>query len=418
MNPTIVQRTEEDGVMKFTINQINTSFANAIRRIILSEIDCFVFKTSPYEQNKCTIHVNTSRLNNEIIKQRLSSIPINIKDSDFPIADYILEVNVKNDSDVIKIVTTEDFKIKNIHTGQYISQQQVHRIFPPNIISGDYIDFVRLRPKISDDIDGEHIKLECAFDIGNSKQDGTFNVVSCCSYGATPDPVEINSQWSIKQSQLASEGVTPEEIAYAKKDWYNLEAQRYYIKDSYDFTIETVGIYENIELVRKACLIMIKKFQKLAESLQTNPGLIADLNDNTLYMAFEIILEKEDYTLGKALECILYEKFFYPLTENGPLSYCGFRKPHPHIDISLIRIAFVYQEPSRPDSRSDSRTHSGGAGDSASAAENESGSKSSTRQSGDDKLFYNEYRQKVLSIVLQSIDIGVEVFTKIYEDFK
>lgn len=424
MNPTIVQRTEDDGVMKFTVNRFNTSFANAIRRIILSEINCFAFITSPYEKNKCNITINTCRLNNEIIKQRLSSIPIHIKDKDFPIADYILEVDVKNDSDVIKIVTTEDFKIKNIHTGQYISQRQIHSIFPPNAISGDYIDFVRLRPKISDDIEGEHIKLECEFGVSSSGEDGTFNVVSCCTYGTTPDPITIDSKWNLKRQQLLSEGVTPEEIEYAKLDWYNLDAHRYYIKDSYDFTIETIGIYENTELVKMACLIMIKKFEKLAEALQTNPDLIAELKETTIDMCFEIILKNEDYTLGKALEFILYEKFF----NRGYLSYCGFRKPHPHIDISIIRIGLEI--------RSEPRKSKGGGAAAAAAEDFEVSEEAETKAdfdadadadaelstqsggAGETEHISNRNKEKVLSIMLDATRYGVEVFTRLLEEFK
>jgi len=39
--------------------------------------------------------------------------------------------------------------------------------------------------------------------------------------------------------------------------------------------------------------------------------------------------------LGKVIEYVLYELHF-----NKTLSYCGFRKPHPHIDESLIRLGF------------------------------------------------------------------------------
>ena len=70
---------EEDGVMTFTIANIDVSYVNAIRRTILSDIPIVCFKTTPYEQNKANIVINTTRLNNEILKQRLSCIPIFIK---------------------------------------------------------------------------------------------------------------------------------------------------------------------------------------------------------------------------------------------------------------------------------------------------------------------------------------------------
>ena len=39
--------------------------------------------TFPHEKNKANIEINTTRFNNEIIKQRLSCIPIHITDTAF-----------------------------------------------------------------------------------------------------------------------------------------------------------------------------------------------------------------------------------------------------------------------------------------------------------------------------------------------
>ena len=52
----------------------------ALRRTILSDIPVVVFRTSPEEENNCIIDKNTTRFNNEIVKQRLSCIPICIAD--------------------------------------------------------------------------------------------------------------------------------------------------------------------------------------------------------------------------------------------------------------------------------------------------------------------------------------------------
>ena len=64
----MVNLEEEDNFLKFTISNVNVSTINAIRRIILSEIPCIVFKTQPYTENLVNILVNKSRLNNELIK--------------------------------------------------------------------------------------------------------------------------------------------------------------------------------------------------------------------------------------------------------------------------------------------------------------------------------------------------------------
>jgi DNA-directed RNA polymerase II subunit RPB3 len=268
--PKVSNKDEENGVLKFTLSDVNVSFANAIRRIILSEIPCIVFKTAPYEENKCLIYINTCRLNNEIIKQRLSCIPIHIDDLSFPIEDYIIEVNEKNDTDTIKIITTQDFKIKNIKNGKYLSKEAVHKIFPQDNISNSYIDFVRLRPRVSDDIEGEQIHLECSFIISNAKDDGMFNVVSCAAFGNTVDMLEANRIWNEKEKQLKEEKQSDEEIEYLKKDWYALDALRHFKPNSFDFTIETIGVFENEDIVKKACSIMIEKITKFKQNVLDN----------------------------------------------------------------------------------------------------------------------------------------------------
>jgi DNA-directed RNA polymerase alpha subunit len=340
MNPIVANITEDNGTMKFMLSNVDVSIANAIRRIILSDIPCVVFKTSPYEENNCTIHSNTSRLNNEIIKQRLSCIPIHINDLSFPIDDYILEINEKNETDTIKIITTNDFKVKNIKTNKYLSKGAVNKIFPPDPISNHFIDFIRLRPKLSDDLDGEELQLECKFSLSNAKDDSMFNVVSCCSFGNTPDPILINEKWGEKEKQLKSEKYSDEDIEYFKKDWMNLDAQRHFKKDSFDFTVETIGVFENSRLIKESCNIMIKKLDTFLQNVTNNKDLIVPIK-NMMPNCHEIILENEDYTLGKVLEGMIYKKYYTLNNKNSFLNYCGFRKPHPHINISIIRLGFI-----------------------------------------------------------------------------
>ena len=113
MNPQVVVKTEEDNSLKFTLTGANVSIANALRRTMLSNIPTIGFKTFPEEENDCEIHTNTTRFTNEIIKHRLSQIPVHIKDTSIPLEQYLVVINKKNDSDTIEFVTTEDFKIIN-----------------------------------------------------------------------------------------------------------------------------------------------------------------------------------------------------------------------------------------------------------------------------------------------------------------
>ena len=336
MDPQVIDLIEENNILKFTINNINVSYANAIRRVIVSDIPTVVFKTFPHEKNDAVFTVNTSRLNNEILKQRLSCIPIHISDLEMPLKDYILEIDVKNNSDTIIYVTSGDFKIKNLKTDKYLDAATTKKIFPPNNITKEYIDFCRLRPQISETIPGEHLKLSCLFSIGTAKDNGSFNVVSTCSYRNTPDYNAIEDAKSNKEEELKLKYSESSDVKFHLQDWINLDAKRIYIPDSFEFKIQTLNVYTNIHIIITAIRNLIERLNTIIEIYSTQIKLIIN-SEITIPNCFDIILENEDYTIGKILEYTLYNTYY----ENyKTLSFCGFQKPHPHINISIIRLAF------------------------------------------------------------------------------
>ena len=336
MEPRISNTAIDNGFLKFTLLDCNMSIANALRRIIISDIPTFVFRTYPYSENKAEITHNTTRFHNEIIKQRLSCVPIHINDMDFPYKDYIVEVDVKNDTDNIIYVTTKDFKIKNIKTEVYSDESAVRAIFPPSSKTGDYIEFARLQPKLSENIEGERLTFRCGLDIGKASQDGSFNVISTCAYECTPDMAKANEVWGEKEAAMKKNQISDEDIEFEKRNWFLLEAKRYYQPNSYDFVIETVGVFENNEIVIKACEIMVSKCEKFLYDLEHGKVTIVP-SETTLKNGFDITLVNEDYTLGKVIEFYLYQQNFIA---DKTLSFCGFRKPHPHATDSIIRVAF------------------------------------------------------------------------------
>lgn len=346
MNPFVeLKSNKSDSIeydtIEFTLSGVNVSLANAIRRTILSDIQLVVFKTTPYEENKANIITNTSRLNNEIIKQRLSCIPIHIKDIDtFPLKNYMLEVNVENTSDNIIYVTTKDFMIKDLISDKFLDETKTREIFPANEL-GYFIDFVRLRPKLSEELKGEKLHLTCEFSIGTAKEDGTFNAVSTCSYGFTPDEDKIAVELAKKIQKWKDEGKNQKEIDFESKNWKYLDALRITKKDSFDFIVQTIGIYSNYELLDIACDIIIRRLKAIDTQIDTDKLQINKAN-NTLKNSYDIILEDDDYTIGKIIEYALYNKFY---DGSKILTYCGYKKFHPHDSDSIIRIAYDMEEP-------------------------------------------------------------------------
>jgi len=338
MDPQVENIDANDDMLTFTLSGVNVSIANALRRTIISDIPMIVFRTSPNEKNKCNIIANTTRFNNEIIKQRLSCIPIHIKDlQEFPLKNYLLEVNVENNTDTIMFVTTENFTIRDQVTNKLLPEAKVREIFPANDYTGYFIDFVRLRPKISDEIPSEKIHLTCEFDIGTNKEDGMFNSVSTCSYGNTIDTALQDAELAKKKQEWKDEGKPAKEIEFETANWLLLDGKRLFKKDSYDFVIQSVGVHSNSEIVDAGCQILIDNFNNLDKIIEKDELEIKN-TDSTMSNCFDIILENDDYTIGKVLEYLLYYIKYY---EANVLTYCGFKKYHPHDTYSVIRIAYA-----------------------------------------------------------------------------
>ena len=123
-----ISNLDESNEVLELLSNVNVSYANYIRRILLSNIPCS-FKTQPYEENNVNITIN-KRLNNELLKQRISSIPICVDDLEgFQVEDYEVELSKTNNANNIIYATTEDFKIKNVKLNKYLEVQKLNNYF-------------------------------------------------------------------------------------------------------------------------------------------------------------------------------------------------------------------------------------------------------------------------------------------------
>jgi len=333
---------ETNGILKFIIEGLNVSFVNALRRTILSDVPTLVFNCFPHDKNDANFHINTSRLNNEILKQRLSCIPIHISDTSLPYKELVVEINMKNESENTIDVTTEHFRIKNTTTGKYLQDAAVRKIFPPCPITGDFILFASLRPQVSTIAPGEEISISAKMSLHTAGEDGTFNVASTCAYKFTPDKIKQDDAWQSKMAEIsAEEKSNPEVIALLQQNWYNHEGLRYFKDNSFEFKIETIGVFSNEELVHKACVILIDKLTRIGQSALDD--LPVEKSVSTIKNSVDIRLDGYGYTVGKVIEHIL-NKNYYQGDKVKTLSYVGFRKDHPHDNHSKIRMGFI-QDP-------------------------------------------------------------------------
>ena len=337
--PKIASKHEKDDLLNFQLSDTNVSIANALRRTIMSDIRSVVFHTFPYTENQCTIETNTTRFNNEIIKHRLSCVPIHITDLTIPLENYLLVLKKKNESDVVQYVTTEDFQIKDVKTDKFLSKGDRDAIFPKNAVTGHFIEFLRLRPKLASNLDGEEISLTAKFSISTAKENSAYNQTSTCLYKNTLDAVKANDVWMSKEKELKASGMKSDDIAFEKKNWFLLDANRIFVSNSFDFTIKTIGIFDNTTLVKTACDVLMNTLTALRQAVETGNQTLVSIKETTTTIenCYDVVLHKHDYTEGKVIEYFLYSMHYQG---DKMLSYCGFNKEHPHDTYSIIRVGF------------------------------------------------------------------------------
>lgn len=317
--------------LNFTLHNVETSYANALRRSILSMIPVVGLKTEPNENNQMIIYKNTSKLNNEIMKHRLSCVPIHMKPTN-DIQRYSIYLHIKNDTDNIIEVTTKDILIKDTQTDKYLTEKERDIIFPANLITKDYILLTRLYPRIHVTSEPETLHLECPLSICYAYENSVYNAVSTCSYGFTPDKKKQQLMWeeAIKNNTYKEED---------KINWLVHDSKRYFLPNSFDFKIKTVGVYSNIEIVTLGCQSIINNLQTYLHDVQKRSFEIKP--GETLEKSYDIKLNNDNYTMGKILENTIYTLFFL---NESILSFVAYKKPHPHVDYGIIRIMFKEEE--------------------------------------------------------------------------
>ena len=323
----------DKSALRFTLSGVNVSVANAIRRAMLTDIPvCGLLET------ESVIELNTSRMHNEILKHRLSCVPVHVdaRDIDAFVDKYELFVDLDNATDATIYVTTEHFRVREKNGGPELSPAARVAVFPPNVVTGCYIDFARLRARIGGSIPGEALRLVAGFARVTAHYSAAYTAVACCSYANTPDPAAIADRWRDISAARAAAEVPAAEIENERRDFMVLDAQRIFVPDSFDFVVESVGVYDNAAIVRMACAGLGARCREVARRIEEQEMRIA-ASATEMANCFDLQLDGEDYTIGKVLEAVLYESLF---VSTQTLSFCGFKKFHPHDLYSISRLAF------------------------------------------------------------------------------
>lgn len=312
---SIISDVSETDKLRFTLFA-NISIANGLRRTMITHIPVIAMRGFPNSECNIDIKINRTYLNNEIIKHRLSCVPVYIK-PDQSYDTLKIELHVHNTTNKPIYATTEHIHIFDTKTKKYLDKSVTQKIFPKDPYTGMFIDLVCLQPNIINLKQGEEIKLSATLSKVTAEDDSVFNVTSTCSYGYTPDSKSINE--AIKTVEN-------------KEEWRIQNIERYYIKNSFNFVIESASIYKNKEIVSLGCDILCEKILKCIEKLAENSESITEalhIADN----CFIIYLKDDDQTVGRILEHGIFNKFF-----PNEIHFCGYQKIHPMYKNSTIQL--------------------------------------------------------------------------------
>jgi len=341
--PTVTNiSSDRDSSLSFRLKS-DMSISNAIRRIILSDMPVVVINTET-----CIIEENTcgNGQHNEYLKHRLDCIPVVVPPNQMSefVQKYYLRVDVRNETSQIKHVTTADFTLIAKEDAETDFSVDAKTVFPP-FRHEYYIEFAHLRPTLGDTIPGGALVFTCDFKVSMAKENAAYNVVSKCTSFNTIDEQKVKDEWIKEEEQMKSEGKPIDEITLRKANFMALDSQRITVPDSYDFVIETLGMYDDREIVRHACAILSNKLDLITSRLKEGVTYKMRLSDTVMSSveknSFDIHLGGEDYTIGKVLEYLLFE--YYYNVESPQLNFCAFKKLHPHDAFGVLRVGIIQQ---------------------------------------------------------------------------
>jgi len=297
----------EDEHLSFEINNnfkdIKISFVNAIRRTIISDIYTYAIN-----EKTITIFENSSMLNNEFLKHRLSLIPIYCELENINYDNLVISCKKSNNEENIISVYVNDFIIKN--DNENISISSIFKY--PNIL------FAKLQ-------NNQSISFESKLIRNNLEYGGSaFSPVSACMYKFKVDDKLVNS-------------ITKNMNNDEKKTFFTQDVQRAYGKNEYDeplgydFTLESNGFYEPKTILFFGLEYLIKRLNNVKIEFRNKKSKKISLvyNDENPDI-FDFLIDHENETVGNLLSSYL--------TYHNNVFYTGFIIEHPLNNNILFRI--------------------------------------------------------------------------------
>jgi DNA-directed RNA polymerase alpha subunit/DNA-directed RNA polymerase subunit L len=344
---------QNENAYTFTLAPINVSYANTLRRIILTGVETAAFR-SDMTSTGSTTHVavkhNDTPMTNEMLADRIGLLPIHITT---PLTwkgdDYTFTLDVKNDSDSTRYVTASDFKVvKNTKVGDEEKDEDVtsHNFFPVNPLTGETALIAALQPRSGTTV--QRIELTAKASKGTGREHARFSPVSQCSYEYTvdTDPERLEDmffKWVSVAKKIENMDKKSEKYEVLMREFNTMQRKRCFLINekgepySFDFTVETVGVLPVPYIVRRACEVaenMCSMYVNLDKSI---PSEVTITSTDSRIIGYDFLFRGHDHTLGNLLQTWLVENHIEG-NATPKITYAGYSIPHPLRDEMLLRV--------------------------------------------------------------------------------
>eukprot|EP00299_Pterocystis_sp_00344_P013602 c6685_g1_i1.p1 GENE.c6685_g1_i1~~c6685_g1_i1.p1 ORF type:complete len:293 (-),score=46.67 c6685_g1_i1:221-1099(-) len=272
--------------LELFLSNVDTSLANAMRRIIIAE-------TPTMAIDLVDIESNTSVLHDEFLAHRIGLVPLtstHVDDFEFP-RDCVCEDGCKNCRVIFKLhAQGAEAGVLNVTSRKLLSDNTTVRcVNNPITPDGDDdqgVILIKLRK-------GQEVKLTATARKGVGKEHAKWNPVSCAVFKFDPE-IKINSQ---KLHELTSE---------QKREWADSCPTKVF---KYNEDVDTVDIEDATRcMFCKECVVKAGEFQKTGlVRIGDSPGRFWFTVESTGVMLPEQIWKNACDVLMKKLDVVIAE---------------------------------------------------------------------------------------------------------------
>jgi DNA-directed RNA polymerase subunit L/DNA-directed RNA polymerase alpha subunit len=363
-------RTVDSRTQSFTLAPIHVTYANTLRRLILTGVETVAFRsdmTSTGSTTDVVVKRNDTPMTNEMLADRVGLVPLNVKEPlKWKDDKYIFNLKVAGSKDNTTYVKAGDFKVyevksmsggvnsnDNENNGDVVVAQDelvevpTDMFFPPNPITGDTCLIATLQPGSGPT--QQFVEIKAKATKGTGREHARFSPVSQCSYEYTQDedPVRIEEMfqnWLNVAKKAGGIEKGSERYNELRREFNTMQIKRCFKVNeknepySFDFTIETAGVLPVTYIVERACEVgenMCSRYVNIHRG--ELPAEITISSADSRIIGYDFLFRGHDHTLGNLLQTWLVEHHIEG-DKNPKITFAGYSVPHPLRDEMVLRI--------------------------------------------------------------------------------